>query len=66
VVDRAREAQLRGLVDKKDFVIAEMQVKADERENKIRGQRKWFFLFWGLVVAAGLYTFVKVRYKLPI
>lgn len=66
VVDRARETQLRGLVDKKDFVIAKMQVRADERENKIRGQRKWFFLFWGLVVAAGVYTFVKVRYKLPI
>jgi hypothetical protein len=66
VIDRAREALLKILVDKKDFVIAEMQVKADERENKIRGQRKWFFLFWGLVVAAGLYTFLKMRYKLKI
>lgn len=66
VVDKARETQLRLLVDKKDFVIAEMQVKADERDSKIRSQRKWFFLFWGLIVAAGLYTFVKVRYKLPI
>lgn len=66
VVDKARETQLRGLVDKKDFVIAKMQIKADERENKIRSQRKWFFLFWGLVVAAGIYAFVKVRYKLPI
>lgn len=66
VVDKARETQLRGLVDKKDFVIAKMQVRADERENKIRSQRKWFFLFWGLVVAAGIYAFAKVRYKLPI
>lgn len=66
VVDKARETQLRGLVDKKDFVIAEMQVKANERESKIKSQRKWFFLFWGLVVAAGIYAFVKVRYKLPI
>lgn len=66
VIDKARETQLRGLVDKKDFVIAKMQVRADERENKIRSQRKWFFLFWGLVVAAGIYAFVKVRYRLPI
>jgi hypothetical protein len=66
VIDRARVTQLQGLVDKKDFVISEMQVKANERENKIRSQRKWFFLFWGLVVAAGVYAFVKVRYKLPI
>lgn len=66
VIDKAREKQLQGLIDKKDFVIAEMQVRANEREDKIRSQRKWFWLFWALVVAAGLYTFVKVRYKLPI
>jgi hypothetical protein len=66
VIDKAREKQLQGLIDKKDFVIAEMQVKANEREDKIKAQRKWFFLFWVLVVAAGIYAFVKIRYKLPI
>lgn len=66
VVDRAREKYLQGLVDRKDFVIAEMQVRVNEQQDKIRSQKKWFWLFWGLVVAAGLYAFVKVRYKLPI
>ena len=66
IVDMARVKQLQGLIDKKDFVIAEMQVKADERDNKIRSQRKWFWLFWGLVVLAGMYAVIKVRYKLPI
>lgn len=66
VVDKAREKQLQGLVDKKDFVIAEMQVRANERDDKIKVQRKWFFLFWGLVVAVGAYAFIKIRYKLPI
>lgn len=66
VVNKAREKQLQGLIDKKDFVIAEMQVRVNDQQDKIRSQRKWFWLFWALVVAAGLYAFVKVRYKLPI
>jgi hypothetical protein len=66
IVDMARVKQLQGLIDKKDFVIAEMQVRVEEQQDKIRGQRKWFWLFWALVVAAGLYAFVKLRYKLPI
>jgi hypothetical protein len=66
VVDMARVKQLQGLIDKKDFVIAEMQVRVNEQQDKIRSQRKWFWLFWALVIAAGLYSFVKVRYKLPI
>ena len=66
VIDMARVRQLQGLIDKKDFVIAEMQVRVNDQQDKIKSQRKWFWLFWALVIAAGLYTFVKVRYKLPI
>lgn len=66
VIDMARVKQLQGLVDKKDFVIAVMQVKANERDSKIHSQRKWFWLFWVLVVLIGGYTFLKIRFKLPI
>lgn len=66
VIDRARERHLQGLIDKKDYVISEMQVKANERDDKIRSQRKWFWLFWALIVLAGLYTLMKIRFKLPI
>lgn len=66
VVDMARVKQLQGLIDKKDFVIAEMQVRVNEQQDKIRSQRKWFWLFWAVVVIGGLYTFMKIRYKLPI
>lgn len=66
VVDMARVKQLQGLIDKKDFVIAEMQVRVNDQQDKIRSQRKWFWLFWALVVIGGLYTFMKIRFKLPI
>jgi hypothetical protein len=66
VVDMARVKYLQGTIDMKDHAMAEMQVMANERENKIRSQRKWFWLFWVLIIIIGGYTFLKLRFKLPI
>jgi hypothetical protein len=59
VVDHAREAMLQGLVDEKDKIITRQQ-------TTIENQRKWPWLFFGLIAIIALYIFLKIRFKFPI
>jgi hypothetical protein len=66
VVDHAREAILQGLLDEKDQINTKQQQIIQRQNDKIIMQRKWFWLFWGLVVLIALYVFAKIKFKLSI
>lgn len=66
VVDKARETQLRGIIDQKDQVIARMQNDNQDLRDNIKAKRKWVWMFWGLVVLIGGYTVLKIKRMLPI
>lgn len=65
VVDKARETQLQGKLNEKDGVISARDKRITELEAKNKQLKKWPWLFWGLLALAGLYTFLKFRFKLP-
>jgi hypothetical protein len=65
VIDHAREAMLQGLNDEKGATITKQEDTIQRQSDKIIEQRKWFWLFWGLVALNGLYAFAKIRFKLP-
>lgn len=65
VIDHAREAMLQGLNDEKDAIVTGQQKTIQQLTEKTIEQRKWFWLFWGLVALNGLYVFAKIRFKLP-
>jgi hypothetical protein len=66
VVDHAREAMLQGLVDEKDKTITRQQTKIEDLTDKVHKQRKWPWLFFGLIILIALYIFLKIRLKFPI
>jgi hypothetical protein len=66
VVDRAKETALKYLIDEKDKVITGQQKDIKELNDKVKAKNKWIWMFWGLVVLCGLYTLLKLRFKLPI
>lgn len=66
VIDRARERQLRGVIDEKDKVISARDKRITELEAKVKAKNKWVWMFWILVALAGGYTLLKLRFKLPI
>lgn len=66
VIDRARERQLQGKLDAKDGVISERDKRITELETKVKGLRKWPWMFWGLVALIAVYVLLKLRLKLPI
>lgn len=65
VVDKAREKQLQGKIDEKDGIISTRDKRNSELEKKVKGLRKWPWMFWGLVAMVGLYKFLKIRFKFP-
>jgi hypothetical protein len=66
VVDKARETHLQGRLDEKDGVISARDKTITEQGEKIKSQKKWFWLFWALVVVIVGYVLLKLRFKLPI
>lgn len=66
VIDKARETQLRGLIDQKDQVITKMQKDNQDLRDTIKAKRKWVWMFWGLIVLIAVYTFAKIKFKLRI
>jgi hypothetical protein len=66
VVDRAREKQMQGKLDEKDAIISTRDKRNTELEADNKALKKWPWLFWILVVLIGGYTFLKLRFKLPI
>lgn len=65
VVDKAREKQMRGMLDEKDVTIGARDKTISQKDNTIDGLKKWPWLFWALIVLIGGYTFLKLRFKLP-
>ena len=66
VVDRAREKQLQGKMDEKDATITARDKRNTELEADNKALKKWPWLFWLMVALIGGYTFLKLRFKLPI
>ncbi len=66
VVDRARERYLQGLIDQKDKTITDLQRQNAGLQDKLVGARKWAWYFWILIGAIGIYTFLRIKYKLKI
>lgn len=66
VIDRARERQLRGVIDEKNNTISARDKRITELEGKVKARGKWIWMFWVLVALVGGYTLLKLRFKLPI
>jgi hypothetical protein len=66
VIDRAKEAALKYLVDEKDKVITGQQKDIQELNDKVRAKTKWIWMFWGLAALVIGYALLKLKVKLPI
>jgi hypothetical protein len=65
VIDRAREKQLQGKLDEKDAIITARDKRISELEVQVKVLKKWCWYFWIAVALIGVYTFLKLRFKLP-
>lgn len=61
-VDSAKVYALQGRIDEKDKVISARDKTISEKEAKIKAQKKWVWMFFGLLLLIAAYIFGKMKF----